>query len=72
MPIYEYKCMDCDNEFEYLVFGNDKDIMCPKCEKTNVERKMSACGFRSSGHFSPAGGSSGCSSCSGGTCGTCH
>jgi putative FmdB family regulatory protein len=73
MPIYEYKCMDCNKEFEYLVFGHDQDIICPECEKTNVERMMSACSFKSSGNYSPAGGtSSGCSSCSSGNCSTCH
>jgi putative FmdB family regulatory protein len=73
VPIYEYKCMDCDKEFECLVIGNDQDIICPECDKNNVERLMSACSFKSNGSYSSAGGSaSGCSSCSSGNCSTCH
>ena len=33
MPIYEYVCKKCDNEFEYLLFGSSDDAVCPKCEK---------------------------------------
>lgn len=77
MPIYEYRCMNCDKEFEYLVFGNDPSVTCPDCNKTKVERLISACSFKSSGNFfaagaSSAGASSGCASCSSGNCSTCH
>ena len=78
MPIYEFKCMGCDNEFEYLVFGSDNSIKCPDCEDDNVERKMSACSFKSGGgsagesYSPPSGGASGCAGCSGGSCATCH
>ncbi|MDD9303589.1 MAG: hypothetical protein HUK40_15105 [Desulfobacter sp.] len=31
MPIFEYQCDACKNEFERLVFANDKSkIKCPK------------------------------------------
>jgi putative FmdB family regulatory protein len=72
MPIYEYRCMKCNNEFEYLVIGNDKDISCPACDGKKVRRKMSACSFKSSGNYSSSSGSSGCSTCSSSNCSTCH
>ena len=72
MPIYEYRCMKCKNEFEYLVIGNNKDISGPACDSKKVRRKMSACSFKSSGEFSSSSASSACATCSGGSCSTCH
>jgi len=72
MPIYEYKCSGCNNEFEYLVFGGDSSIACPDCHDEKVERLMSACNFKSSGDYSSSSGSSGCSTCSSTNCSSCH
>ncbi|MDB4444246.1 zinc ribbon domain-containing protein [bacterium] len=72
MPIYEYRCRKCENEFECLVIGSDEDISCPDCEGAKVERMMSSCSFKSSGTYSSPSGSSGCSSCSSGSCSSCH
>lgn len=72
MPIYEYRCLKCKKDFEYLVFGKDEDVTCPECNSKKVKRSMSACSFKSEGNYSSSAGSSGCSSCSGGTCSTCH
>jgi putative FmdB family regulatory protein len=70
MPIYEYRCNKCGEEFEKLVFGN-KSVDCPKCSSSDVKKKMSTFGM--SGVDKPhAGSSSGCSSCSKGTCSSCH
>lgn len=42
MPIFEYRCQDCDNEFEKLVFRSDEtDIECPSCRSKKVAKKMS-------------------------------
>jgi putative FmdB family regulatory protein len=55
MPIYEYRCENCDNDFETLVFGTE-DICCPKC-KGPVERVMSCCSFKSgAGDFKSSSG----------------
>ena len=39
MPLYEYKCKECEEKFEALVSFKDADsgIKCPRCgsEKTN-------------------------------------
>jgi putative FmdB family regulatory protein len=73
MPIYEYMCMKCNKDFEYLVLGNDGSVSCPECNSKKVKRQISACSFKSSGDFSASsGGSSGCASCSSGSCATCH
>lgn len=45
MPIYEYRCRNCNEKFEKLIFGtiSDEEIVCPKCEKQQSERLISAC-----------------------------
>lgn len=69
MPIYEYICSRCGEEFEKLVFGN-KAVECPKCSSGEVEKKLSLFGM--SGVQKPfAGTSSGCTTCSKGSCSSC-
>lgn len=32
MPLYDYKCMECDNQFEeYAKIDKRNGVMCPKC-----------------------------------------
>lgn len=40
MPIYEYSCEQCGNEFELLVRGKEK-AACPKCKSVKLERRVS-------------------------------
>lgn len=72
MPIYEYRCLKCNAEFETLVLGGSDKASCPECKGEDVERLMSACAFKSGGDFTPASGSSNCSSCSSTNCSSCH
>ncbi|MBF0204949.1 MAG: zinc ribbon domain-containing protein [Desulfamplus sp.] len=77
MPIYEYKCNKCDNNFETLVLGSDVPA-CPSCQSNDLTKLMSACGFVSI-RPSGAGGAvqtttsagTSCSGCSATACGTC-
>ena len=49
MPIYEYKCQDCDNCFEKLVFSSDTEaIVCPCCGGAETKKLLSAGAFVSS------------------------
>ncbi len=66
MPIFEYICKKCGQEFEKLVFGNQK-VTCTKCNSSDVQKKFSVFGV--SGVENPT--SSGCSSCSSGSCSSC-
>lgn len=46
MPIFEFKCEKCNQEFERVVFAQDKEtIVCPKCHATNVKKLISAASF---------------------------
>jgi putative FmdB family regulatory protein len=43
MPIYEYKCNDCDVEFELLTTTSrqDEKVHCSKCNSENVTKLIS-------------------------------
>lgn len=72
MPIYEYACNDCREEFEKLVFASTV-VLCPSCSSGNIRKKMSTFGMGGGAENQSTGGSpaSGCGSCSGGSCSTC-
>lgn len=44
MPIYEFKCLKCNDIFELLVRGTDDslEMRCPKCASEDFERVMSS------------------------------
>ena len=45
MPIYEYTCKECKNEFEELVSSDKADNpLCPDCSSEHTEKKMSVFG----------------------------
>jgi len=43
MPIYEFKCLKCNELFELLVMNNDEEteLVCPKCKSEKFERVIS-------------------------------
>ena len=74
MPIYEYVCKECGEEFEELIIGSQNVIKCRKCGSVNTEKKMSAFAFKAGGKFVGTGKkaqSGGCSGCSATSCSTC-
>lgn len=74
MPIFEYKCLKCESEFERLVFGasSENGIHCPDCQSKEVERLFSSFnGVSRSSDGTTRSMSSGCSSCSASSCSGC-
>ncbi len=73
MPIFEYVCPDCAEEFETLVFSSTKEIKCPKCGSTNPQKKISTFAFKSGFKFVGTGKKAGssCSGCSSTNCSSC-
>lgn len=73
MPIFEYRCLKCESEFEKIVFGGSEDgVSCPDCSSTKVERLFSSFnGVSRSSDGSTRSMSSGCSSCSSSSCASC-
>lgn len=65
MPIYEYRCNDCNTIFETLVTSattSDK-VVCTHCKGENVKKLLSGGSFkRRSLSSAPSSGHSGCSS----------
>jgi putative FmdB family regulatory protein len=41
MPIYEYRCRGCANEFELLVLPASPVPACPECESPDLEQLLS-------------------------------
>ncbi|MCK4352271.1 zinc ribbon domain-containing protein [candidate division WOR-3 bacterium] len=67
MPVYSYKCKECNEEFDLLigVGKGNKELKCPKCGSQKLERLLSSFGVRMGGLST---GSSSCPTCSTGTC----
>jgi putative FmdB family regulatory protein len=71
MPIYEYRCNQCEREFEKYVQSAQAAVACPGCQSARVTRRLSVVGMRSTGGPAPVPGMSGGGCCGGGGCG-CH
>ncbi|MEP6963182.1 MAG: zinc ribbon domain-containing protein [Acidobacteriota bacterium] len=41
MPIYDYKCLDCNETFEALILKNSPQTVCPGCQSTKLEQLIS-------------------------------
>ena len=41
MPIYEYECRACGNQFEYLVLKNTPPAECPECHSPDLGQLIS-------------------------------
>ncbi len=71
MPIYEFKCLKCNELFEFLAVRSEDavEMRCPHCGAEEFERVMSTT------HYAmPSSGGQGASkqtrTCSGGSCTT--
>jgi putative FmdB family regulatory protein len=51
MPIYEYTCKDCDNQFEKFVRSMTAEVKvkCPQCGGTHVKKGWSVFGTNAPG-----------------------
>jgi putative FmdB family regulatory protein len=70
MPLYEFQCTDCKDEFEELVRSSTAidEVTCPQCGGQKVKRKVSMFASKASGPSLSFGGVPAGSSCStGGT-----
>lgn len=56
MPLYEYKCSDCDHKFEELVKSGEQKIICPNCRSEKVQKAFSTFAASVSGGTSSGGG----------------
>jgi len=42
MPIFEYRCEDCSQEFEILLLNRGEKVRCPHCHSDRLHKLMSA------------------------------
>lgn len=42
MPIFEYRCRECDTTFERILFGDTDVGGCPGCDSRDLERLLSS------------------------------
>lgn len=44
MPLYEYRCNECGAEFEMMLRFSEADRrpVCPKCESSQTQKKLSS------------------------------
>jgi putative FmdB family regulatory protein len=57
MPIYEYRCLNCDIPFEKLCFrGDEQPVVCPKCGSNETKKRLSSGGFMNASGLGPCSG----------------
>lgn len=69
MPIFEYRCLDCEELFEILVLNSEEAVKCATCRSRNLEKQFSPFGIKSGGEVFPSGQTGGGCGCSGAGCG---
>jgi len=47
MPIFEYECLECEQQFEHLERANSPQAVCPSCGAKCVQRLVSLCAVSS-------------------------
>ncbi len=62
MPIFEYACTKCGQEFETLVRAGSTPS-CPGCQSTDLNKRLSAFATAGSGADAKAQGMGSCGSC---------
>jgi len=66
MPIFDFICNKCGQQFEALVMGGELPT-CPKCGGKKLKKQPSAVARRGKG-----GAGGGCGGCVSGNCSSCH
>ena len=71
MPLYEFRCLECNECFEFLVMKKEEqvELRCPKCKSDEFERVLSISGH-CMGSESAASAKSKTRNCPGGSCTT--
>ncbi len=73
MPIYEFKCLKCNEFFEILVTSSQQEEVemgCPKCKSEEFERVLSTTNYSMNGSSGGGGIKTENRTCSGGSCST--
>ena len=73
VPIYEYRCRECGEQFERLVSMSAADLpqACRQCGAEPVERLFSSFAVRVSGRATASSSGKNCAACSRSSCAEC-
>jgi putative FmdB family regulatory protein len=74
MPIFEFRCKGCGEEFELLIGPSGEERRCPSCGSEDIEKLIStfsATSSSESGETRFIGGGSLCSGCQATSCASC-
>ncbi|HOX39721.1 MAG TPA: zinc ribbon domain-containing protein [Candidatus Brocadiia bacterium] len=76
MPIYEFHCDACKEDFEVFLQGFSQRIKpeCPKCKSDRIRKKMSGfmAGASKSSSAKSSGNGGGCGGCRASSCAGCR
>jgi putative FmdB family regulatory protein len=72
MPLYEFRCLKCQELFELLVMAQSDTVetKCPHCGAADFERVMSTASYNMSGGGSGGSPKATTRTCAGGSCTT--
>ena len=72
MPLYEFKCLKCNEFFEILVMRQEDQIemVCPKCDSPEIERVLSTMSYSMSSGDGQSASHTETRTCSSGSCTT--
>jgi len=72
MPIYEFRCLGCDEIFEILFTSNEDqhEMKCPHCQGEDLERVLSVAGYTMAGESKTPRPQVETRTCASGSCGT--
>lgn len=51
MPIYEFHCENCREDFEVIAINSDARGQCPSCESLKTTRVISLTHYRNADHW---------------------
>lgn len=72
MPVYNFKCKDCGERFEFMTFTMSEKVYCIKCKSENLNKIPSRFGFSNGSEFkSSANTFDSCSGCTSFSCSSC-
>ncbi len=63
MPIFEYRCLNCDKDFETLVMRSEETPQCPSCDGTRLEKQLSVFAVGNGGELARPESPAPCGSC---------
>ncbi|HRR25570.1 MAG TPA: zinc ribbon domain-containing protein [Acidobacteriota bacterium] len=71
MPIFEYRCRSCGDQFERIVRTPDEGVICPDCGSGDVDKLFSSFAVRSASAVRAGSDQSPCCQCGAAETGAC-